>query len=154
MTDAASVVDFMRRNHRAFLFCRDEAWRPIGYAMQSIGCDPGSLYFTSYAKSPKVTHLLADPAVACIVLGECDGTVRPWVSVRGTAEVYRPSVEEIDEMIGMAPSDPRVPESVMTSVRDRLIVGKRCFIRLALDEVVAVRLPDGDNDVRQGDRAT
>ncbi|MDV3124501.1 pyridoxamine 5'-phosphate oxidase family protein [Mycobacterium sp. 21AC1] len=147
------MADFLRHNRRAFLFCRDGSGRPIGYAMQSIGYKPANLYFATYVKSPKVKHLLADPAVACIVLGECDGTVRPWVSVRGTAEVYRPSVEEIHEMIGMAPSDRRVPESVVASVRDRLIVGKRCFIRLALDEVVAARLCGGDNDVRQGDRA-
>lgn len=152
MMHAATLVDFMRHNRRAFLFCRDESGRPIGYAMQSIGCKPGSLYFATYAKSPKVKHLLADPAVACIVLGEREGTDGPWVSVRGTAEIYRPSVEEIDEMIGSAPSDGRVPELVVASVRNRLISGKRCLIRVALDEVGAARLPNGDNEVR--DRAT
>jgi len=149
MTDAARVVDFLRYHRRAFLFCRDQSGRPIGYAMQSIGCDPESLYFTTYAKSPKVQHLLADSAVACVVRGDQDGS-DAWVSVRGTAEIYRPSVEQIDEMTGAGASDGRVPDSVVATVRDRLISGKRCFIRVALDEVVAARLPTETNNVGSG----
>jgi uncharacterized pyridoxamine 5'-phosphate oxidase family protein len=150
MRQTATLIEFLRNNHRAFLFCRDELGRPIGYAMQSIGCSVTSLYFTTYAKSPKVRHLRADPAAACVVLGQQHSMDRRWVSVRGTADVYRPSAEEIDEMIGAGTSDGRVPDSVVAGVRDRLISGKRCFIRLALDEVCAVRLPIV-GDRRQGD---
>lgn len=150
MIQTATLSEFLRNNHRAFLFCRDELGRPIGYAMQSIGCDAACLYFTTYAKSPKVRHLRADPAAACIVLGQPDSADPCWISVRGTAEIYWPTAEEIDEMIGAGTSDGRVPDSVVAGVRDRLISGKRCVIRLSLDEVCAVRLPIV-GDRRQGD---
>lgn len=153
MTKAAKLAEFMHQNRRAFLFCRDESGRPIGYAMQSVRYEPGSLYFSTYARSAKVQHLRADPAVACVVLGQNDGT-DAWVSVRGTAEVYRPSVEETDLMVGAESADGRVPDWVMTTVRERMISGKRCVIRVALDEVLAARLPDADDDVRPGDHAT
>lgn len=152
--DSPTVVEFMHRNHRAFLFCRDESGRPIGYAMHSVRCEPGLLYFTTYAKSAKVKHLVADPAVACIVLGQQDGHDGPWVSVRGTAEIYQPSVAEIDEMIGARPADERVAESVVAKVRDRLISGKRSLIRVAVDEVRAARFPSADDGPRQSDRDT
>jgi hypothetical protein len=151
--DSPTVVEFMRRNRRAFLFCRDELGRPIGYAMHSLGCEPGRLYFTTYAKSAKVKHLVADPGVACIVLGQQGGHDWPWVSVRGTAEIYQPSVAEVDEMIGAGPSDGRIADSVVAKVRDRLIRGKRSFIRIAVDEVRAARFPSAD-DPRQSDRDT
>jgi hypothetical protein len=150
MIQTATLSEFLRNNHRAFLFCRDQSARPIGYAMQSIGCDAACLYFTTYARSPKVRHLRADPAAACVVLGQPDSADPCWVSVRGTAEIYRPSAEEIDEMIGAGASDERVPDSVVAGVRDRLISGKRCVIRLSLDEVCAVRLPIV-GDLRPGD---
>jgi uncharacterized pyridoxamine 5'-phosphate oxidase family protein len=150
MIQTATLSEFLRNNHRAFLFCRDQSARPIGYAMQSIGCDAACLYFTTYARSPKVRHLRADPAAACVVLGQPDSADPSWVSVRGTADVYRPSAEEIDEMIGAGTSDGRVPDSVVAGVRDRLISGTRCFIRLSLDEVCAVRLPIAGN-LRPGD---
>jgi|GEM_PF-1724664 len=153
MTETGKLAEFVRQNRRAFLFCRDESGRPIGYAMQSIRYEPGSLYFSTYVKSPKVRHLRADPSVACIVMGQKDGT-DAWVSVRGTAEVYRPSVEEIDLMIGAESADGRVPDRVMTTVRERMISGKRCLIRVALDEILTARLPDADDEVRQGDHAT
>ena len=133
----ATLVEFLNDNRRAFLFCRDESGRPIGYAMQSVGCDLTSLYFSTYAKSPKVKHLRADSAAACIVLSGQDVMDQPWVSVRGNAEVYQPSAEEINEMIGAGTTDGRVPHAVVAKVRDRLISGKRCFIRLVIDEVCA-----------------
>ncbi|MDT5003405.1 MAG: hypothetical protein QOJ24_581 [Mycobacterium sp.] len=132
----ATLVEFLRDNRRAFLFCRDGSGRPIGYAMQSIRCDLTSLYFSTYTKSPKVKHLRANPAAACLVLGEREGSDGAWASVRGTAEVYQPSAEEIDELIGAGPHDGRVPGRVVAGVRDRLTTGKRCLIRLVIDEVV------------------
>jgi hypothetical protein len=122
--------------------------------MHSVGCDSTSLYFSTYAKSPKVKHLLADPAAACVVVGQRDGMDGSWVSVRGAAEVYRPSADEIDEMISTGTPDGRVPVSVVAKVRDRLISGKRCFIRLSFDEVCAARFATADDDLGQGDHAT
>jgi nitroimidazol reductase NimA-like FMN-containing flavoprotein (pyridoxamine 5'-phosphate oxidase superfamily) len=133
----ATLVEFLRANRRAFLFCRDETGRPIGYAMQCIRCDGHSLYFSTYTKSPKVKHLRADPAAACLVLSEPGGSDGAWASVRGTAQVYQPSTEEIDELIGAGSPDGRVPDRVVAGVRDRLTTGKRCLIRLDIDEVCA-----------------
>jgi uncharacterized pyridoxamine 5'-phosphate oxidase family protein len=133
----ATLVEFLRDNRRAFLFCRDESGRPIGYAMQSIRCDISSLYFSTYTKSPKVKHLRTNPAAACLILGGREGTDQAWASVRGTAEISAPSAEEIDELIGAGPPDGRVPDRVVAGVRDRLTTGKRCIIRLVIDEVCA-----------------
>jgi Pyridoxamine 5'-phosphate oxidase len=146
--DSPHVADFMRENHRAFLFCRDDARRPIGYAMHAVAYQPATrcLYFASYTKSAKVRHLRADPEVACLVLsgGFGDDDAR-WVSVHGVAEVYQPSPAEVDDMIGTGSPDGRVPDFVAAKVRDRLLGGKRSFIRLALSEVRAAHLPiDGD----------
>ncbi|WP_234825440.1 MULTISPECIES: pyridoxamine 5'-phosphate oxidase family protein [Mycolicibacter] len=145
------MVEFTRKHRRAVLFCRDDSGQPIGYAMHSIRAEPGNLYFSTYAKSAKVGHLRADPAVACILLSDQDANDTVWVSVRGVAEVYQPSKEEVDEMTGAGSSDHRVPDSVVAKVRDRLIDGKRSMIRVTLDEVCAARLT-GDTDNESGGR--
>ncbi|MEE6137570.1 pyridoxamine 5'-phosphate oxidase family protein [Mycobacterium sp. 050128] len=136
--DVPDVVEFIAAHHRVFLFCRDGARRPIGYAMRSVTYRSATrcLYFATYAKSAKVQHLRSAPEVACLI-GDNEG----WVSVCGHASVYRPSAAEVDELIGDSSPDPRVPESVVTKVRDRLLSGKRCFIGLTLTELRAAELP-------------
>jgi hypothetical protein len=137
--DAPDVVKFIHASHRAFLFCRDGAQRPIGYAMRSVTYRSATrcLYFTTYAKSAKVQHLRSAPEVACLI-----GDDECWISVRGLAHVYQPSAAEVDELIGESSPDQRVPDSVVTKVRDRLLSGKRCFIGLTLTDVRAADLPD------------
>jgi hypothetical protein len=138
--EAPDVVEFIRANHRVFLFCRDDARRPIGYAMRSVAYRPAtrSLSFATYAKSAKVQRLRSAPEVACLI-GDDEG----WLSVSGFAHIHQPSAAEVDELIGGESSpDQRVPESVVTKVRDRLLSGKRCFITLTLTEVRAAELPD------------
>lgn len=134
-----ALADFLRRNHRAFLFCRDGSGHPIGYAMRSITYEPGRLYFATYTKSAKVRHLLADPGVACVVTSEVRaGEDWPsWVSLQGRAEIYRPSPVEIETMLQRSPPEVRVPVSVIEKVHDRLLSGKRSFIRLNIEEVRA-----------------
>ena len=137
--DAPEVVEIIRTNHRAFLFCRDGARHPMGYAMRSVAYRPATrcLYFATYAKSAKVQRLRSAPEVACLI-GDDEG----WVSVGGLAHVYQPSAAEVDELIGESSPDQRVPESVVTKVRDRLLSGKRCFIGVTLTDVRAADLPD------------
>ena len=137
--DAPDVDEFIRANHRVFLFCRDGARRPIGYALRSVAYRSATrcLYFATYAKSAKIQHLRSGPEVACLI-----GDDEDWVSVCGLAHVYRPSAVEVDELIGESSPDQRVPDSVVTKVRDRLLSGKRCFIGLTLTEVRAADLPD------------
>src|ERR1700709_2055653 len=118
MPDEPALVDFLRRNHRAFLFCRDEGGQPIGYAMRSITYEPGRLYFATYTKSAKVRHLLADPEAACVVLGEDPTSAGwpSWVSLRGRAEIYQPSPAELETMLERSSPEVRASESVITKV--------------------------------------
>jgi uncharacterized pyridoxamine 5'-phosphate oxidase family protein len=138
-SDQPSLVDFLQRNHRAFLFCRDENGDPIGYAMRSVTYESGRLYFATYTKSAKVRHLLADPEVACVVLSEDQAGegASQWVSLQGRAEVYRPSPDEITSMLASGTPEVRVPDSVVAKVRDRLMSGKRSFIRVDVEQVRA-----------------
>jgi hypothetical protein len=137
--DAPDVDEFIRANHRVFLFCRDGGRGPIGYAMRSVAYRSASrcLYFATYAKSAKVQHLRSSPEVACLI-----GDDEDWVSVCGLAHVYQPSAAEVDELIGESSPDQRVPDSVVTKVREGLLSGKRCLIGLTLTEVRAADLPD------------
>lgn len=137
--DEPVLIDFLRHNHRTFLFCRDERGQPIGYAMRSITYEPGRLYFVTYTKSAKVGHLLTDPEATCVVMSEDDaGRSWPsWVSLRGRAEIYRPSPAELETMLTRSSPEVRVPESVVAKVRDRLLSGKRSFIRFDVEEVRA-----------------
>jgi hypothetical protein len=141
-----AVVEFLRRNHRVFLFGRDQRRRPVGWAMRSIDYRDGRLFFTTYVKSAKIGHFLADPEAACLVVGEQSGGDRaPWMSVRGRAEMRVPTTEEVDVMIRSSSPDTRVPDSVTAKVRDRLLSGKRIFLCIAVDEVVvAYRAGDVD----------
>jgi hypothetical protein len=136
--DAPVVADFIGSQHRVFLFCRDGARRPIGYAMRSVAYRPDTrcLSLATYANSAKVRHLRSAPEVACLI-----GDDKGWVSVSGSARVYQPSAAEVDELIGDSSPDQRVPDSVVTKVRDRLLSGKRCLIGLTLTEVRAADLP-------------
>ena len=139
MFDEPTLVNFLQRNHRAFLFCRDDSGHPVGYAMRSITYDAGRLYFATYTKSAKVHHLLADPEAACVVQSEAplsEGQLS-WVSLRGRADVYRPRPEEIAGMLDRSSPEGRVPDSVVAKVHDRLLSGKRSFIRLDVEEVRA-----------------
>jgi nitroimidazol reductase NimA-like FMN-containing flavoprotein (pyridoxamine 5'-phosphate oxidase superfamily) len=137
--DEPALVAFLLRNHRAFLFCRDDDGHPIGYAMRSITYEPGRLYFATYTRSAKVRHLLADPEAVCVVLSEdrTSAAWPSWVSLRGSAEVYRPSPAEIEPMLARSSSEARVPQSVIAKVYDRLRSGRRSFIRLDVEEVRA-----------------
>ncbi|MDT5127617.1 MAG: hypothetical protein QOH54_3261 [Mycobacterium sp.] len=139
MVEEPALVDFLRRNHRAFLFCRGEDDHPVGYAMHSITYEPGRLYFATYTKSAKVRHLLVDPEVACVVVSEdrACGDWPSWVSLQGRAEVYRPSPAEIDTMLERSSPEARVSDSVVAKVHDRLLSGKRSFIRLDVEAVRA-----------------
>lgn len=137
--DDPALVDFLRCNHRAFLFCRDEGGNPIGYAMRSITYEPRRLFFSTYTKSAKVRHLQADPEIACVVMSEggADECWPSWVSLQGRAEVYRPTPAEAESILGHSSPEVRVPESVITKVHDRLLSGKRSLIRLDVQEVRA-----------------
>jgi hypothetical protein len=137
--DAPDIVDFLRTNSRAFLFCRDDARRPIGYAMRTVAYQSTihCLYFTTYTKSSKVRHLLANPEVACLV-----GDDSRWVSVNGVARVYRASPAEVDELIGGSSPDERIPNWVVTKVRDRLLSGKRSVIAVMLNDIRGANLAD------------
>jgi uncharacterized pyridoxamine 5'-phosphate oxidase family protein len=137
--DDPALVDFLRRYHRAFLFCRDEDGNPIGYAMRSITYEEHRLYFATYIKSAKVRHLKADPEVACVVVsGDRAGERRPsWVSLWGRAHIYRASPEETESILARSTPELRVPDSVITKVHDRLLSGKRSLIRLDIEEVRA-----------------
>jgi nitroimidazol reductase NimA-like FMN-containing flavoprotein (pyridoxamine 5'-phosphate oxidase superfamily) len=102
--------------------------------MRTITYEAGGLYFTTYTKSAKVRHLRTDPEAACVVCSE-DGV--SWVSVRGRAIIYQPAPEEVRAMLGRSSPEARVSEAVVANVHDRLLSGKRSFIRLDVDEVVA-----------------
>ena len=139
MPGEPALVDFLQRNHRAFLFCRGEGGDPVGYPMRSITYAPCRLYFATYTKSAKVRHLMADPEVACVVVSE-DRTGEgwpSWVSLRGRAEIYRPSAAETESMLQRGSPEVRVPDSVIANVHDRLLSGKRSLIRLDVEEVRA-----------------
>jgi uncharacterized pyridoxamine 5'-phosphate oxidase family protein len=129
-----ALADFLRHNHRAALFCRDDAGRPIGYPMRSLTYENRRLYFATYTKSAKVRHLLAEPEAACVVTSE-DGA--RWVSVQGRAEVYRPSPTEIETILQRSTPERRVSDALVAAVEDRLASGKRSFIRLEVDRVRA-----------------
>jgi hypothetical protein len=133
------VTDFLSRHHRAFLFCRDLAGEPTGYAMRTVAYRGGELLFATYIKSAKVRNIRARPEVACLVQSGAEQNAS-WVSVRGHAEIDLPARDEVDALLASASSDARVPDAVVATVRDRLISGKRCIIRVAVNEIVASNL--------------
>jgi general stress protein 26 len=133
------VTDFLCRHHRAFLFCRDAAGKPTGYAMRTVAYRGGELLFATYTKSAKVRNIRARPGVACLVQSGPEQNAS-WVSVRGHAEIYLPARDEVDALMASASSDARVPDAVVATVRDRLISGKRCLIQVAVEDIVASNL--------------
>jgi hypothetical protein len=133
------ISRFLRQYHRAFLFCRDEAGHPMGYAMLTIGYTDGQLLFITYTKSAKVANLRARPDVACVVMSGPQSDAA-WVSLQGHAEVYQPLPAEVDELVPAFSRDARVPDSVVAKVRHRLLTGKRCIIRIKPHAVVATSL--------------
>ncbi len=59
--------------------------------MRSIDYGDGLLYFSTHAKSRKVSHFYDDPEAACLVFGaEVDGRM-PWLSVHGRTEIRVPT---------------------------------------------------------------
>ncbi|MEM6108737.1 pyridoxamine 5'-phosphate oxidase family protein [Mycobacterium sp. 050272] len=139
MAASPDVTDFLCSHHRAFLFCRDAAGEPTGYAMRTVAYRGGELLFATYTKSAKVRNMRARPEVACLVQSGPEHTAS-WVSVRGRAAIYLPARDEVDALMTSASSDARVPDAVVATVRDRLISGKRCIIRVAVEKVVASNL--------------
>jgi hypothetical protein len=139
--DAVALLHFLERNRRSFIFCLDEARRPIGYAMNHLGYRDGELLFTTYRKSAKVGHLLADPQLTCTVTSEHPDDAGRWVTLRGIALIYAPTADDIEVLMPASGSgDRRVAPEVGHKVRDRLLSGKRVLIRMAVTDVFAAYL--------------
>jgi hypothetical protein len=118
---------------------------PTGYAMRTLGYADRQLLFTTYTKSAKVQNMRADPSVACVVLAESQPE-KAWVSIRGTAVIHQASPAEVEALIPASSSDPRVPDAMVAKVRDRLTTGKRCIVRVTIDDIVcSAGLSEGDD---------
>jgi hypothetical protein len=135
LASSDELGDFLRRHHRAVLFCRDELDLPIGYPMRTVAYADQQLLFTTYSKSAKVRNLSAHSDVACLVVSEA-GPEGGWLSMRGRADVYQPSAAEVAALVPASSPDHRVQDAIVHKVRDRLARGKRCVIRVSIDVIV------------------
>lgn len=130
-TGIEGLTGLVERSRRSFLFCLDRSRQPVGYAMNVMQCRAGALWFTTYTKSAKVSHLTAAPQACCLVVDESAPATR-WCSVEGRATVARATTDDVDKLFA-AFADRRVPEAVLAKVRSRLHDGRRSLIRLDLD---------------------
>jgi hypothetical protein len=129
------------------VFCRDGSGAPVGYPMNVTAVNGTTIVFTTYAQSAKVAHLRVDPRAAVILLEERDDEVG-WLLATGAIAIAHAGPDEVDALFASRAQDPRVPESVTRSVRDRLLTGKRVLLRFTPDDPASLvvrrdRLPVG-----------
>jgi hypothetical protein len=116
-------------NTRGVLFVSTANGPPTGWPFMLRQID-GALWCTTYrssAKMPQIRH--ADRAVA--VLFEHENDPAPFSVVEGRVEVVEPTNELVSRWIGLSAA--AVVEGRGGRVADRLLRGKRVFLRLVPD---------------------
>jgi hypothetical protein len=113
-----------------------------GYPMTGLYVD-GALWFTTYRKARKVSHLLADDRVCCVVAPPSTTEVtEPPLAVTGHARLVEPPA-----WFGRADASTDAPVEISGDVRgkvaDRLRSGKRVVFRVDIASSRTLRPPPG-----------
>ena len=132
LSGLASVVDGLGRG---CLFVSSAASPPMGWPL-AARVMRDALWTTSYRKSAKVAHIQrSDDAV--FLLFRSEEECFPYDVVCGRAEVVEPTADLVAEW-----SAHFAPPGPSPRVLDRLLTGRRVFIRLIPGTVQAFRGPE------------
>ena len=132
---------FLRRHRRAYLFVRAADGSARGWPLTAFHA-PGRLWFTTYAKSPKMTHVGAAARGTVAVLTDEGATPVSYVVVDGALRVRQMTPDLVEFVMAARPDDVRRNEATEARYRRALTAGKRVVIEVALDRAEHFTVPD------------
>jgi pyridoxine/pyridoxamine 5'-phosphate oxidase len=136
------VIAYLESHREITIFCRDDQGRPVGYPMFIFAQSPTTIYFSTYRKSRKVQHIERDPRVALLSYERDANPPLRWVALNGTASLWAPNADEVEELFANRGNDSRVPDTMGALVRQRTLEGKRVLLRIELDSPEQVTLQE------------
>jgi nitroimidazol reductase NimA-like FMN-containing flavoprotein (pyridoxamine 5'-phosphate oxidase superfamily) len=117
---------------RAFLITRRRDGSPTVHPLTPIVRD-GVVHFNTYRKSAKVTNVLRDPRVACVLASADSASPYQAVEGRGTAELLDAS-EVGANLISFGDTSEVMGQEDLERVRRNLASGKRVYLRIVPQE--------------------
>jgi nitroimidazol reductase NimA-like FMN-containing flavoprotein (pyridoxamine 5'-phosphate oxidase superfamily) len=117
---------------RAFLVSRRRDGAPTVHPLTPIVRD-GVVHFNTYRKSAKVTNMLRDPRVACVLASADLASPYQALECRGTAELLDAS-EVGANLISFGDTSEVMRQEDLERVRRNLTSGKRVYLRIVPQE--------------------
>lgn len=135
-----SIDAFLQRHRRAYLFVRAADGSARGWPLTAFHA-PGRLWFTTYKKSPKMTHVGAAARGMVAVLTDEGVSPVSYVVVDGALTVREMTPELVEFVMAARPDDLRRDEATEARFRRVLESGKRVVIEVALDRADHFTVP-------------
>ena len=135
---------FLSVHSQAFLFTTLVDGSPIGWPM--VGrLNDGGMEFSTYRSSAKARHLLANPMASCLVVPRDSEADRRTLLVTGSVSIRedRGGADAVKAHAGAGRSGIEVPSEVAEAVKARHDSGKRCVVRIELDDLRFSNLAEG-----------
>lgn len=129
-----AIETFLRDHRRAYLFvpCADgqvRGWPLTGFLA------PGRVWFTTYAKSPKMQHVNAATTASVAVLSDEGVTPVEYVVVDGPVAVRRADAGLLETVLNSRPAHLRLDAEREGRYRRALETGRRIVIEVGLARV-------------------
>ncbi|MET0146969.1 MAG: pyridoxamine 5'-phosphate oxidase family protein [Ilumatobacteraceae bacterium] len=136
------ALAFLAANNQVFLFATLADGSPMGWPM--VGrLNDGGMEFSTYRKSAKVRDVLRNDTASCLVVpreGDADGRTLMVTGAVSLREDHG-GADAVKAAAGSGRSGIDVPKEIVESVRSRHDSGKRCILRIELDELRFGALP-------------
>ena len=157
--DSGEALDFLAAHSQVYLLARLADGRPTGYPM--VGrLAGGGIEFSTYRKSAKVAKVLRRERASCLVVPRDGSSERRTLWVCGPVSLRDEQGANVSVAQGAAvtgtstPPGIAVPAAIRDKVRARHDSGKRCVLRIEVEQArfaLAARQAGGERVSSQGD---
>lgn len=133
------AVEFVTTHSQVFLLSTLADGSPIGYPM--VGRSNGAaVEFSTYRKSAKVRNVLRHPTTSCLVVPRAGSQDRRTLWVSGPVSVTD-DASGFKSANGTGTSGIAVPSGIVDTVGARHDAGKRCILRIEIEQFRFGTLP-------------
>jgi hypothetical protein len=138
-------LDFLAGHTQVYLLARTSDGAPIGYPMVGRLNDDG-VEFSTYRKSAKVANVLRSDQASCLVVPRDGSADRRTLWVCGPVSIRDDDVASgvFERGPGTTETGLGVPQSIKDKVKARHGSGKRCVLRIDIEQFRFAELPATD----------
>jgi len=141
--EIAQAVDYLAQHTQVYLLARTADGSPTGYPM--VGrLNDGGVEFSTYRKSAKVTNVLRNQRASCLVVPRDGSPERRtlWLCGRVSVREDEAAAAAVGREPGAAEPSIAVPSEIKQKVKARHDSGKRCVLRIEIEQFRFAGLPD------------